>query len=380
MNKKLLGMLLLLVMLISTLGNALTVSAEAMEPPEDIGSIALDELNREEVLEDLADLGFKDGIMWMTSVFDGREGVDGIETIADMDKIHFLSTELEPDHYYLVTLVFVAEIDSAVPEKYKDVYLQVRFPTVLFKDSVNAIGSAIHGEKISTKGDSFGITASTDLSLYYIEDSAVIDCFKKQTYLIPDGAKVLFASKQGIPLHEALAVTYDLDGQQCAMFEVSFLLYAAELDADAYVYRGDSELTYWAGRKLMHDMEDSVAPTGNLPTVAIMDEDGTVHLPEIPSTTDTDDAKATEVTEKVDYVLTIVLGIVVLALCGFFVYVVIRIRKTAHEQGITGFKNIFMAFMDDNLFALDDNEDDYYEDEACLEENDQPETPGEETE
>lgn len=363
MNKKLLTMLLLLVILVGSLGSALTASAEEIDPPKDTGSISLEDLDREELLASISELGFADGIMWMPSLFDGRDGIDGVETIADMEKMHIMSAKLEAEHYYLVTLFFVAEMDSETPEKYDDVRLQVRFPTVLFADSVNAIGSAIQGGQITTHSESFGITCDEDLTLYYIADTAMIDCFKKYTPLTPDGAEVLFASSKGLPLGEALDMTYELDGYECAAFEVKFLLYAAPLSSGTDVYRGDSELTYWAGRRLMHDLEDSPAPAGYPPRIATMDDDGTVHLPESPGADEdtVPDANAQKVapfSAGFNWSVTILLVIAFAAVAVYLVFVVIKVRKWAHDKGITGFKNIVLAFLD-----AEADDDDYYDED-----------------
>lgn len=367
MNKKLLAMLLLLVIFLTSPGSALTASAGSIEPSDDIGSIDLDALDREELREDIAALGFADGIMWMPSLYDGREGLDGVATIDDMQKMHLMSAKLEAGHHYLVTLFFVAELDSAMPEKYDDVLLQVRFPTVLFADSVNAIGSAIHGEQITTHSENFGITCDEDLALYYIEDSAVIDCFEKYTPLTPDGAKALFASSKGLPLDEALDISYELDGYSMAAFEVRFLIYATPLTSGADVYRGDSELTYWAGRSLMRDLEDSPAPAGYPPRVATMDEDGTVHLPERPNADEdigesadnsANEAKIANAVEKLGIAGTIIVAAGVLFLLGYAIFAAIKVRRWGHRHGITGFKNIFLAFLDAESY-----DDDYYDED-----------------
>jgi len=310
-----------------------------------MASPSISDSEKEGLREDSSELGFPDGIMWTLSVYDGKEGMDGANTIADMEKMHIISTELEPDHFYSVTLFFVAEIDAATPEKYEDVHLQVRFPSVLFGDSVNAIGAAIHGKEITTDSNNFGITSQEDLTLYYIEDTAEIDCGDKATRLTPDGADVLFAGGKGVPLSEALGATKEIDGQECAIFKVEFLLYTALLDPDIAIYRGDSELTYWAGRQLMCDAKDSVAPSCCIPRVAAMGEDGTVHLP-----------KATEEEKSGsgnDFAILMVVTIIFIII--IVIFVALKVRERAREEGITGFWNILTALMNNELADMGDD-------------------------
>lgn len=85
---------------------------------------------------------------------------------------------------------------------------------MLFKNSVNDIGSAIHGKKITTNSWSFGVTSKADLALYYIEDSAKITCGKEYTKMTEAGAETLFAGSDGIPLDEAFSKTYEADGEK----------------------------------------------------------------------------------------------------------------------------------------------------------------------
>lgn len=217
LRKRALGALLLLFTLLFLPGNTLIASAKATDPPQKEDSKNLDKSIGEEIRDNLADLGeadVHDGIMWILSIYDGIDRAEEMKSISDMEKMHIVSAELEPGHFYSVSLLFVVDFEASHPEKYQDVYLQVRLPQVLFKNSVNDIGSAIHGKKITTNSWSFGVTSKADLALYYIEDSAKITCGKEYTKMTEAGAETLFAGSDGIPLDEAFSKTYEADGEK----------------------------------------------------------------------------------------------------------------------------------------------------------------------
>lgn len=348
--------LLLLLTLVCLSVDPLTVGAVSLDEdtiPTDI-SDSEKERSQEKVLEEL---GASDGIVWLLSVSEGREGSDEMVTLADMGRMHFMSAELESGHFYNVDLLFMAEIDPNDAEKFTDVALQLRFPNVLLKDNVNAIGSAIHGDKITAKSESFGIASEEDLALYYVENTAKIISLDESIQLTSDGAEALFASDTGVPLDETLALTMieDVNGYKLATFDVRFLIYAAPLDPEEGIYRGDSELTYWAGRKPMYDPEDSVAPSGRMPRVATMDQDGIIHLPVFTDDVVTGSSSNLGLDVHPDTDILIVLVVIVIGVIFVAVYLATKVRQQAHEDGITGFWNIFLYFMH---CGFEDNEED----------------------
>lgn len=359
------GVLLLLFTLLFLPGNILIASAKVTSPPQKEDSESMDKSMEEEIRDELADLGkadVHDGIMWVLSIYDGVDRAKEIN-ISDIEKIHIMSAELEPEHFYSASLLFVVDFEASHPEKYQDVYLQVRLPQVLFKNSVNDIGSAVHGKKITANSWSFGVTSKEDLALYYIEDSAKIACRKEYTKLTEDGAEALFAGSDGIPLDEALSKTYEADGEKFTFFSVDFLLYAAPYDTRLGYYRGDSDLTYWAGRELMRDAEVSVAPAGYKPRVATMDKDGKVHLPE--ADVDSQETDSETSAKSDDSKLSNIVEIVIVAIFVLIVVVfLIIMKKRAREDGITGFCDFWVWLLDDIILSEgDDDEEDANEED-----------------
>lgn len=367
LRKKALGALLLLFTLLFLPGNTPIASAKGTSPPQKEDSESMDKSMEEEIRDELADWGeadVHDGIMWVLSIYDGIGGVGELKDISDIEKMRILSAELEPEHFYSASLLFVVDFEASHPEKYQDVYLQVRLPQVLFKNSVNDIGSAIHGKKITTNSWSFGITSKEDLALYYIEDSAKITCGKEYTKMTEAGAETLFAGSDGIPLDEALSKTYEADGEKFTFFSVDFLLYAAPYDTRLGFYRGDSDLTYWAGRELMRDTEVSVAPAGYKPRVATMNKDGKVHLPEAdegskktdPETSaKSDDSKLSNIVEIATVAIFVLIAVVLL----------IIMKKRAREDGITDFCDFWVWLLDDIILSEgEDAEEDIDEEDG----------------
>lgn len=356
MKKILVSMSLLLLLQLGVL----TVSAKTANPPDEAMLECLGDPTGPTFWDDLSKIGFSNNIMWTISIYDGVEAANSPEAFFDIEKTYLTSAELEPERFYTVVLMFLAQIDTAHPEKYQDVSLQVRMPGVLFRDSVNAIGSAIHGAKIDSDSCSFGISSKEDLFLYYVEDSAEVNYQKDSLELSAEGVEYFFAGEDGIPLQKALTETHEIGGQEYAVFHVQFLLYTAPLVGGG-ITRGDSELTYWAGRELMQDRRDSVAPQGYVPRIAVVDEDGEIHLPPEPNDT--------SMSSHTSFIIWACISLIV---AGAILYASHAVRnQKAHEEKerIAGFQVICNMLAescrrDGDTFAEVDNKEIIVEDKV----------------
>ncbi len=336
MKQRILAVLVLCVVLFA--GQALTVSASSSDVWSGSPSDEWDDLGDPWV--NSSEYGFANDIVVFATVFDGLE--ESIESVGDMDKLKVFSTELESGHAYLVSLDFICTIDQENLDKYDDVNLQVRFPTTLLKNSPNAIGYSINGEQLETWYDTFGINSMQNLDLYYLDKSARISILHADKDIQIEDADDLFASTDGLAIGEIFRQVaespLEIRDHEIAYFVVSFVLYAED-NSTGIRSSSDVALNYWEGQRLMKSFKVTSAPEARYRT-AVMDKNGNIHVPKA----DKNDAgfSATEIGVGVAVAIIILASVI---------YVILKVRKSAHERGVRGFMNILL-----DLMRLNDDE------------------------
>lgn len=329
MKQKWLVVLTLVMMIL--LVNPLTVSAESSDLPKNEPSN--DSSDVDDTWGSINDYGFANDMIIVMSL---REGIDDDNQISSqLDNLHILSASLEPGQFYRVTLDFMCTIDQSNPKKYEDVNLQIRFPATLVAGSPNAIGFSINGNQIDTWYDTFGIDCKENLDLYYVEDSGEVDFMDGYFgVLFKEFVDELFTSDKGMPISqifdEVMDELADIDGYKVAFFQVKFTLYAAPRESTMYC--DGAPLNYWVGQKLMSVYKATPAPAADYYT-ATMDANGNVQI------------LHAAVDEPEDGVPWVVIGCIALLVAGLIIFLGCKVRKSAHERGITGFMNIFLDFM-----------------------------------
>lgn len=261
------------------------------------------------------------------------------EEVADMLGMELLSAELEPYKFYHVELSIMAVVDDSDSSRYDDLRLQIRFPRTLAAGS-NAIGYATSGEGLEAWANAFGISSAEPLDLYYIADSGKFSTPTTEFNFQEESMDALFSSEQGIMLQpllaNALAHPIKVNGHRIAFARCAFVLYTAPHEGE---FRPeDMTLDYWVTQELMY-APCTPAPAASYAT-ATLKPNGQVSLPYNPGNT------ASQIT----------LGIVivcVLALIIGLTYVILKVRRSAHERGIAGFRNICLDVL---------NSDDEYSD------------------
>ena len=320
MKQKWLVIAMLLVMLCGV-AKPLTVSAESSDAS---GRMSDDSLNFNDVWGDMSEIGFSNDMMITMTLFDGIE--EDFSTADAIDRMHIMSAQLEPEHFYRATLDFICKIDQSDPNKYDDVNLQIRFPSALIGDWPNAIGYAINGDALETWSDTFGIDSQEAIDLYYLEDSGEV------TFINGDGGKfaegvedALFASAEGLPISplfkKAMDDALEFGDCQVVFFQIKFTLYVVP-HQHADVHTSDIALNYWAGRKLMSDVETTFAPEAHYYT-ATMNENGKVILPP---------ENPTSISKQSGTGIWTLLGTAIILAVAFAAFQIYKARKKAHEQ------------------------------------------------
>lgn len=260
------------------------------------------------------------------------------EEAADLLGMELFSTELEPYKFYHVELSVMAVVDDSDLSRYDDLRLQIRFPQTLAGG--NAIGYATSGEGLEAWADAFGISSTEPLDLYYIADSGKFSTPTTEVNFQEESMDALFSSERGIMLQpllaNALARPIEVDGHRIVFARLVFTLYTAPHEGE---FRPeDMALDYWVAQKLM--LTPFTPAPAALYATATLKPNGRVSLPYNPG----------------DAASQITLGIVValvLALIIGLTYITLKVRRSAHERGITGFRNICLDVL---------NSDDEYSD------------------
>lgn len=337
MKRKLSVLLVICLMLCAR--STLTVRADSVLPDDIVSAGNLFDL--EDPWVQMNEFGFANDMIVFLSVYEGMElEFDSAESLARMSSA---SVNLEANQFYSVRLVIMATIDESDLSKYDDVNLQFRFPGTLMAKSCNAFGYSVNGAKLQTWASAFGIRSDKDLDLYYIENSAEIRTLESINELTADGEDLLFGSGQGLPLQsiftEAIEASVEIDDHHVSGIELSFVIFTTPHHGN--VATADVALNHWVAQDLMRE-DITPAPEVSF-AIATMNNDGAVSL-----------AHDTSTTTETDKIARSVIGLLFGLLCIGVVYIVLKIRQAAHERGITGFRNIFLDFIDSNDSCGDD--------------------------
>lgn len=310
----------------------LTVSAESSDVPKD--ELSDDWSDVDDTWGKMNEYGYANDMMIVMSLYDGLEDDP---TAADMlSKTHVLSAHLEPEHAYRASLDFMIVVDRENITKYDDINLQVRFPAILIQESPNAIGFSVNGSQIDTWYDTFGIDCEEDVDLYYIDGTGTLMTMKgEDDHVFTNTAMdYLFSSSSGLPMstpfQEALEDTMQMGKYEVAYMRLEFAFYAAPHQGK--ITASSVALNYWEGQRLMYNVKTTPAPQSYYYTAAL-NEDGTVTIPQKQAAS-----------QQIGWGWFAV-GILLLAILGIIIVLGFKVRKRAHERGITGFMNIFLDYM-----------------------------------
>lgn len=332
-------------------GVPLKVNAEISAQPPQTSTPPIGDAG--DLFEYASENGFaNDMVIAMTAI----EGIEGENpSIEFFDKIQVMSAELEAGKFYTINLDFIYEVKPSNLERFDDVNLQIRFPAVLLSDSPNAIGFGVNGSTIKTWSDTFGIRATEDIDLYYVEGTGEIMSMPDVNILSSEGVDILLASDIGFPIGELLKSSHvgsaDSDGSQLGFCQVKFVIYTAPHEGE--LYRGDIALNHWAAQDLMYDPKTTPAPESYYFKVAL-DENGAVVFPETDTAT-ADDGTLTVRGVVTSAVVGLTIGFTIMTLAG------VILRHRARKRGFNGIMEMFLDSMrlkDDDYEEGDDADTD----------------------
>ena len=263
MKQKRLVMLVMCVFALVLTLKPLTVKAGSSKDYEDDIPLPFDDqFDLEEIREGVSELGFKDGLFWVTMIHDG-EDINDVNVHAQIGK-----AKLEPGKFYTVEIAMIALWDEAECKRNAQTYLQARFPQTVFANSPNAFGAAAFGEHVNCVAETVPVTSSSDLRIHYVQDSAVMLSLAVDG-LVEIGSESLLESESGL----CIAPMLDRGGMKDMPLIVGFItytIYTEPLHGD--VGSNENQMNIWELQKLNGESY-TPAPASK---ISVVDYDGNI--------------------------------------------------------------------------------------------------------
>lgn len=257
----LLGIVIMLCLLL--LSSCPAMAAEQDKAPLDSSML---EESADDIFAAMEEKGYQNGIYWFTGIQDVTANTDVSDDLdfSTMVGDQYVTQTLEPKHIYRVRLLFTCQYREGATN-WEKVRLQARFPEVLLKDEVGAIGSTVFNDGITNLVDFLYVDTKEPLRLYYVQDSLSARSLAgggTSTYAPQEVAQNLLASADGMDLGGALSQKLDLGKTKMAAFDITYRLAAAPL-AEEIDASQDAPTDHWLGEKLMN-REITPAPAREL--------------------------------------------------------------------------------------------------------------------
>lgn len=257
-QKWLVVLMMLCVMLVAS---PLTISAESSRGRDNRKEVFPfdDLLSLEEIRDGVAELGFKDGIFWITLIHDG---LDTEDMTANMQ---LEEARLEAGKFYTVELSIITLWDDQTRQANTQTFMQARFPQTVFANSPNAFGAATFGENVSCVAQTLPATSGEDLRIHYVQNSARVLSLGAEDFVKID-AEALLESDSGLCLQPFLSNGKYEDMPMGVMF-ITYSIYTEPLkDADA----NENQMNFCALQEV-RDEDYTPAPAT---TVSLVDKKG----------------------------------------------------------------------------------------------------------
>lgn len=260
MKQKLLVVMLSCVL--CAVGWPLTVSAESSKGNDWDMMPFDDRMSLDDIREGIADLGFEDGIFWVTMLYEGQDPNDVAIVVDDLQVEEF---RLEPGKFYTVETSIIAIWDKSERRRNSQTFIQARFPQAVLADDINAFGIAIMGEHVKCVGQTVPVTVAQDLRIHYVQDSA------QMMSLATDGftkvsAQDLLESESGLCLKQLLSN----GNREDIPIVVSFLTYSIYTEPIESTTVVEEPLNFWARQEINGEAYTFAPAT----TVTMVDKEG----------------------------------------------------------------------------------------------------------